>query len=138
MTEFIKIAISIFLMACIVWFISFQLNPNSVCKEHSDPKLRKDYYECNPGGFALEKGTILERDPDHHFLWEQDMQFMKVPVKEKDKKRNKENNIKTDWICSDDFYLLTDEQLKEININDYCHKKNKQNKNVDTSPVMEL
>lgn len=126
MAEFIKITISLIIMASIAWFISFQLNPKSLCKDHSDPSMKKDYYECIPGGFALEKGTILEQDPDHHFLWDQDIKFVK------DYKNKKEKIIKRPskefWECKDEFYLLTDEQMVNVNINDYCIYKGKNQK----------
>jgi hypothetical protein len=47
-----------FVFYCIVWFIAFQMNPYTHCKDHPDRRLRAEYYYCEPFGFDLKKGFL--------------------------------------------------------------------------------
>mgnify|MGYP003685726865 CR=1 FL=1 len=101
----IKMLVAFFFMFCIGWFVSFQINPYGFCDDHSDPKLKKDYYECFPLGFKLKKGSVLERAPENKFPWEQ------TGGRNYHNNRNKKKKNKVD--CSKYYKILESENWEE-------------------------
>lgn len=118
------------------WFVSFQYDPYRVCRNHpTDKRL----YLCEPFGFELEKGTRLERPDEDRFPWEKkgDVIIGTAERKAKQKQNYTREEIKDEWDCKDEFFLLGPDQWKNINIEDYCKYKGpklRQQQNEELSP----
>lgn len=68
MANFIKIMIQLlaflFCITAIGYFVAFEIDPLNVCRDHSNPKLRKTHFECTPLSLEIEK-PIPERKFHH-------------------------------------------------------------------------
>lgn len=109
MTTVVKLIPAIISLFIMGWFISFQFNPYNWCDDHPDPEKTQTHYICEPFGFDLEKGSWLERSPDHQFAGEDKVIHLK---KEKILKKKTFN-------CKDPNVLMTSDGY------DYCLGKNK-------------
>ena len=123
-----QMSLTIFFISLIGWFVSFQYDPYRMCKDHPDPALRKDFYECEPGGFSLEKGTTLERSPEERFPWEKHGDKIIGPnTRQKRTQRQiiEDEEKNRQYKCKPEFYKLDPKDLGKINLDDYCEDKNK-------------
>jgi hypothetical protein len=71
----------------IYWFLVFESNPYTNCKEHPDRKLRAEYYYCEPFGFNLKKGFIDKSVPTP---WMKDQKHVDYLKHQKDSQDSKE------------------------------------------------
>ena len=46
------------IMFSLWWFIQFQRDPYTNCRDHDDKEMSGEYYECWPGDFVLSKGVL--------------------------------------------------------------------------------
>ena len=105
-----KLLIAGFFIFCIGWFVSFQYDPYNVCRDHSEPEMKKEYYECEPLGFAIKKGSLLERPPEDRFVWEKRGQY----IIEDGTKQNKDKEIQRKKAeCSQYHNILDSENWEE-------------------------
>lgn len=110
MSTIIKLIPAFLFFFLIAWFVSFQFNPYKWCDDHPDPEKSKTHFICEPFGFELEKGSWLERSPDHKFAGEDKTMFFKKDRHEKPVKK---------YNCQDANVLLTQDGY------DYCMGKTK-------------
>lgn len=117
MTEFVKLIIAFGVLFVIGWFVSFQYDPYRVCKDHSDSSMKRDFYECEPGGFVLEKGTKLERNPEDRFPWEKHGDVIIGTSKPIKRMQPEEKPIKSHLEaikCKPEFYELSNSQIMNL------------------------
>lgn len=141
--KFKDLFLAIMILCGLAWFIQFQLNPETICQDHPDPKKRKDYYQCEPFGFDLKKGTFLDRRGGNQIaLWHQITgdNEKSLLYGRKDKVINKENKIinKIDkkWDCDPKFYLIPPQELTNEIIDKYCHKVKNGNINTNNNSLL--
>jgi len=60
----IKIIPAAIVLFAVYWFVQYQYNPGAWCQMHPDPEKSSHVMICEPFGFELEKGTILDPRPD--------------------------------------------------------------------------
>ena len=122
-----QMILTAFFLFVIGWFVSFQYNPYKLCKDHPDLALRRKFYQCEPGGFDLEKGTMLERSPEEMFPWEKHGDKIigtNTRIKEKIQKKTKEEDKENKkYNCRPEFYEIKSKDLGKINIDEYCGNK---------------
>lgn len=70
MSPYVRLIPAVVFLFIIAWFVAFQFNPYHWCKDHPDSDKKDTFYLCQPFDFELEKGTWLERSPDHKFAGE--------------------------------------------------------------------
>lgn len=121
-----KDLVNLFLLGCalfaIGWFVSFQYDPYRVCVNHPTNKY---LYLCKPFDFELEKGTRLERNDDDRFPWEKKGDVIigtHEPTKRRQKQISKEQ-LREEYDCKPEIFLLGEEQWKNIDIDQYCKYK---------------
>ena len=123
MGNFIKYFVQLCAVAAIFWFLKFVLSPESLCTDHSDPKLADNFYECDPGGFTVKKGVWEQKEHEKPVWRKQGKSFILTDVEEVEIKKKTvitKEDLKNDWDCDDRLYSLSDSQLAKINIQDYC------------------
>lgn len=55
MSSVIQVILALVFFLVIGFFVAFNMNPESVCQDHSDRKLRKQFYECTPLKIKVKK-----------------------------------------------------------------------------------
>ena len=104
MRTILKMIPAIAAFFAIAWFVSFQFNPYKWCDDHPDPAKSKDYFICEPFGFEVEKGSWLERSPDHRFAGEEKTMYFK---KERNDKHHGSSAPVKAYNCQDANVLMT-------------------------------